>query len=467
MLFNFYRIYILFILSVFSVCIWAENTDSIAEHVYPDYPYKHGALKNYVVKHTMFNVDSVPKHIYSIGGNASINHLFNIEIRGEKLVKRGWGGNYGLFMDSQANPLDKEISVYDRVFGFPTLEAGVQLLDFSHVHLHTGDTPYISGMGLTWAAYIAFRRDVYRNKKWSYGYSLENGLSLSSRTYEGDTNVDNDFIGQHLSVYFGCGLFAGYRISPETEIAVSVDYKHVSNGATDRPNKGANLYAMGLRARCDLNRPKNDNGLTFHQRRDRLAAFKREQFMPYMYFDINAAVGFRTMYDEWLWHREYMHEGDPGYLNGNLALHNVWSATFVPMFRYNQVHASGVGLEYMFAGYAKRSQYVEQQIGITRKFTHSKHVLSIAGYHEVYYKNVSLHMSVGAYLYRKLGWVSHTYEPGVIETVGLRYYPKFFRPFYLGYNLKANLGKAYAMEIRAGLHVGHWNLKKQKKEVNK
>ena len=72
-------------------------------------------------------VDSVvlgttPKFIYSLGGTAGINHMMNIELRGEKLGKRTWGANYSLFMTSQANPLDSTISVYDRVFGFPTLE---------------------------------------------------------------------------------------------------------------------------------------------------------------------------------------------------------------------------------------------------------------------------------------------------------------------------------------------------------
>ena len=38
--------------------------------------------------------DSVPKFIYSVGGEAAMNHLLNIEMRGEKLVKRGWGSNY-------------------------------------------------------------------------------------------------------------------------------------------------------------------------------------------------------------------------------------------------------------------------------------------------------------------------------------------------------------------------------------
>ena len=200
--------------------------------------------------------DTVPKFIYSIGGEAAMNRLLNIEMRGEKLIKRGWGSNYSLFMNSQANPLDSAISVYDRVFGFPTLEAGLQLLDYSHVRMHTEDTPYMSRIGYVWAAYIAFRRDIYRNRKWSFGYALENGLSLCSRPYNTITNVDNDLIGQHLSVYFGCGLYAGYRVTPELELSVGFEFKHNSNGATDRPNKGSNAYGLTMRGRCDLNRPE-------------------------------------------------------------------------------------------------------------------------------------------------------------------------------------------------------------------
>ena len=122
--------------------------------------------------------DSTPRFIYSVGGSAGMNHLLNITMRGEKLIKRGWGSNYSLFVNSQANPLDSAISVYDRVFGFPTLEAGLQLHDYSHVRMHTADTPYMSRTGYVWAAYIAFRRDIYRNRKWSFTYALENGLSL-------------------------------------------------------------------------------------------------------------------------------------------------------------------------------------------------------------------------------------------------------------------------------------------------
>lgn len=424
-------------MSVSFVAMYAEGTDAV-------------------------NVDSVPKFFYSVGGGGAINHLFNISMRGEKLVKRGWGGGYRLFMTSQANPLDTAISVYDRVFGFPTLEAGIQLQDFSHTHLHTGDTPYMSSLGCVWNAYIGFRRDIYRNRKWSFGYSLENGLAYSSRPFDTFSNIDNDMIGQHLSLYFGCGLYAGYRVTPEVEVSMGVEYKHVSNGATDRPNKGSNSYGVAVRARCDVNRPSDDNGLTFEQRLARLQAFKRKPYDSYFYLDVNASVGFRTMYEEWILYRDILPADDPRFCKGDMGLHTVWSTSVVPMFRYNQVHASGLGLEYSFAGYSGRAPKIEQECGLSRRYKHSKHVLAISAHHEVYYKQLSLAMSVGTYLFRKHGWVGEKFEPPIIETVGIRYYPKFFKPFYVGYNLKANLGKAYSMELKVGLHAGHWNVKKKK-----
>lgn len=407
--------------------------------------------------------DTIPKFIYSVGGEAAMNHLFNITMREEKLVKRGWGGNYSLFMTSQANPLDSAISVYDRVFGFPTLEAGLQLLDYSHTHLHTGDVPYNSNIGYVWTAYIGFRRDIYRNRHWSFGYSLENGLTYCSRPYNPFNNVDNDMIGQHLSLYFGFGCYAGYRISPQVELSVGLEYKHVSNGATDRPNKGSNSYGLAVRARCDLNRPIGDEGQTHAQRRLLLSRFPRHSFDSYMYLDVNATVGFRTMYEEWLLYREYLPEGAPHYHEGNLGLHTVWSASVVPMFRYNQVHASGLGLEYSFGGYSGRAPQIERAIGLEEHYRHSKHILGIAAHHEVFYKHLSLAVSLGTYLFRQHGWIQKKYEPALYETVGIRYYPKFFKPFYIGYNVKANGGKAYAMELKVGLHAGHWGLKKNRK----
>ena len=406
--------------------------------------------------------DTVPKFIYSVGGEAAMNHMLNITMRGEKLVKRGWGGNYSLFFNSQANPMDSAISVYDRVFGFPTLEAGVQLLDYSHVRMHTEDTPYMSRIGYVWVAYAAFRRDIYRNRKWSYGYSLENGLSLCSRPYNPVTNVDNDFIGQHLSLYVGFGFYAGYRITPQVELSMGLEYKHNSNGATDRPNKGSNAYGLTMRARCDLNRPENDKGLTYHQRLRQLQKFKMPPFEPYLYLDIDATVGFRTMYEEWLYHRNYQTAEERIAQDQHLGLHTVWSTGITPMVRYNQVHASGLGLEYSLGGYVGRSAMIEELCGVEKHYRHSKHTLYISAHHEVYYKHISLPMSIGTYLFRQHGWVGDFYEPPVVETVGIRYYPQYFKPFYIGYNVKANLGKAYAMEVKVGIHAGHWRLKKKK-----
>lgn len=408
-------------------------------------------------------VGKTPKYIYSVGGMSGINRTMNIRMRGENLGKRLWGANYSLFMTAQVNPLDSTISPYDRAYGFPTLEAGLHLLDYSHLRLQTEDVPYMSSPGYIWAAYIAFRRDIYRNRKWSFGYALENGLSLCSRPYHPATNVDNDFIGQHLSLYFGFGFYAGYRIAPQVELGLGLEYKHNSNGATARPNKGLNSFGLTMRGRCDLNRPEGDKGLTSHERLRRLRQFKKPPFEPYMYLDINASVGFRTMYEEWLLRRDYMTEEERIEADKDIALRTVWSTSLVPMVKYSRVHASGLGLEYSFAGYPARSPLIEKLCGVEENYKHSKHTLYISAHHEVSYKQLSLAMSIGTYLFRQHGWVGDLYEPSLVETVGIRYYPKFFKPFYIGYNVKANLGKAYDMEVKVGLHAGHWRLKKKKK----
>lgn len=447
--------------ALFVVSVWVSFTTVQAEDTNSFVVAEETSLPNDESAGVSTSHDSVPKFIYSVGGSASISHVMNIKLRNENLVKRLWAAHYSIFANSQANPLDSTISVYDRVFGFPTLEAGFQFLDYSQVKLHTEDTPYMSSPGYIWAGYIAFRRDVFRNRKFSFSYALENGLSLCSRPYHPRTNIDNDLIGQHLSLYFGFGLYAGYRIVPEVEVSLGIEYKHNSNGATSRPNKGLNAFGLAMRARCDLNRSEGDKGLTYRERLQRLRTFKAPSFEPYMYFDINGTVGFRTMYEEWLLHRDYLSEDDRS-RGKNLALHTVWSTAFTPMVRYNRVHATGLGLEYAFAGYLARSPLVEQMCGVEEDYKHSKHTLYIAIQHEVYYKSLSLAMSLGTYLFRQHGWVGDFYEPSVVETIGIRYYPQFFKPFYLGYNVRANLGKAYSIEVKAGMHVGHWRLKKKK-----
>ena len=100
-----YQILLFVTMSLSCMSVWAQDSDAIV-------------------------VDTVPRFIYSIGAGAGANGLMNITIRDEKLVKKNGGANYSLFVNSQANPLDTAISVYDRIFGFPTLEAGLQLLDF-------------------------------------------------------------------------------------------------------------------------------------------------------------------------------------------------------------------------------------------------------------------------------------------------------------------------------------------------
>lgn len=172
------------------------------------------------------------------------------------------------------------------------LEGGFLLADYSHIRLHMENrhTPYISGLGYMAAAYGAFRRDIVRSGRFSLSYSLENGIGLSTRPYNRVDNIDNELIGSPVSVYFGLGLQGKCRVARHWELYASVDLKHFSNGALDRPNKGANT--VGLSA-----------GLRYYPVPEKLLFPVRNRqgktFDKYFYCDISVGWAAKSLIDEW------------------------------------------------------------------------------------------------------------------------------------------------------------------------
>lgn len=84
-----------------------------------------------------------------------------------------------LYAECRISALPEDSSLYDNAFGYPMLEGGFLLADYSHIRLHEENrhAPYISGLGYMVAAYGAFRRDVVRSGRFSLSYSLENLVS--------------------------------------------------------------------------------------------------------------------------------------------------------------------------------------------------------------------------------------------------------------------------------------------------
>ena len=91
--------------------VWAKEVDAVAD-IKIDTSIDVSVAEPVEAPDFSVRKDSVPKFIYSVGGSGGISHMMNIKMRDEKLGKRLWAGNYSIFMNSQANPLDSGLVTF-------------------------------------------------------------------------------------------------------------------------------------------------------------------------------------------------------------------------------------------------------------------------------------------------------------------------------------------------------------------
>ena len=421
-----YRILVIFVLSVISpVVTYAESEDSICT-----------------------------ASRYSVGASAGLSALLGRKDAGVSLVRNHSSQFYSVFVNSQSLPADS--NAYDYAWQFPSVEAGVLMADFSHVKLsrdYDADH-YLSGMGYEFAAYGSFRRDLFRSSHARLGYALGNGIAYSTRPYNRNTNVDNEFTGSRLSIYFGVDLYASYRFRSGVETGLSLEFRHFSNSALDRPNKGANCLGVSTKVAVPVcNGSENLTSVPSGNVPLCRDGLRQGQYDKGLYLDVNALWGGKALLDEWLYYYYNTPANDPDYQTSHFRIRNVWGLSVAPMWRYSLRYASGIGLDYSYVTYADRIHEVDIMRGVPQYPTNS-HVLGISLRHEAFYKQVSAAMSVGYYLYRKMGYVAEVDEKPYYETIGIRWYPSFLHgKAYIGYDVKAHLMKADCLELRLGLRL--------------
>lgn len=392
----------------------------------------------------------------SFGGSAGYGYLLNGSGYGKEIIQSHNTAFYSIYAGHQAAP--STLNPYDRAYGLPTIEGGIILADYSHIHLDRGhkDTPYVSGMGYEVAAYAAFRRDVLQSRRWRAGYSLENGIGFSTRPYNRYDNADNEFTGSRAAIYIGIGFYGSYRISKHWQAALGFNFKHFSNGALDRPNKGANSLSLEARIAYIPQPAEGKPGLAEKSPQN---AAKRPK---HLYGEFSVGWSGHTLLDEWLYNYWNLPKDDKNYRSGHCRIYSSPVFNLALMYRYSLKYASGIGLDYTYATYTGRTREVEE-LRHTTGYGHSRHVAGLSLRHEAFYKHFSLHMSLGAYLFRRMGYMAHVDEKPYYETIGIRYYLPFADSrFYVGYNVKAHLLKADCMQLHAGMTFGKRNKRNPK-----
>lgn len=342
-------------------------------------------------------------------------------------------------------PSDSDAFASD--YGHPTLSAGVRW-SFNHgITTHKGiefwgesenalkEVDYDSHMGNILSIYGEFARPLMRSRRWEMDYTIDMGVGWSPYIYNKVDNIDNELIGSHLLIFFGAGVHATYHFAHDWGLRMGVDFYHHSNGAVDRPNKGANIIApsLGIVYQPYYEASVNEDPKT------------HTPFESYWYLNFAASVGVRSLIEEWQLTQFYTNPDEEDYRTGDFKHYMAYSASADVMYRYARRWASGLGIDVFYGNYDKRVK----EISVLRGYdeTISPWSLGIAAKHEVFYHQLSLNVSLGFYLYRKMGTWAKEFETPYYERVGLNYsFPKF-GGLKIGVNVKAHKTKADLTEL--------------------
>ena len=343
-------------------------------------------------------------------------------------------------------------NAYAHDYNYPTFSFGLRYHLNHGTTMHRDDpwgeaqpVNYTSKLGNFLTLYGTFNRPLYRSKHWQWGYYIGTGIAYTGLKYNQKNDIDNEYIGSHLNIYFNAGLYGQVKIAKEWSVKGGLDFAHHSNGAMARPNKGANYFGPFV-------------GLVYEPQQATSPIAKRnteatQPFQKYWFTEFTLGLGGKTLLEEWLQTQFNTPQGQPDYRKEHFTYYGAYSFHTHLLYRYAHRWASGIGVGVFYGEYAHRVARLDKENGHTDE-KHSPWSASIEARHEVYYGNVSVRVTLGYYLYRHMGYsANHGLEYPYHEQVGVFYsFPKL-KGLILGFSVNAHATKADFTELQISMPV--------------
>ena len=234
-------------------------------------------------------------------------------------------------------------NAYAHDYNYPTFSFGLRYHLNHGTTMHRDDpwgeaqpVNYTSKLGNFLTLYGTFNRPLYRSKHWQWGYYLGTGIAYTSLKYNQNNDIDNEYIGSHLNIYFNAGLYGQVKIAKEWSVKGGLDFAHHSNGAMARPNKGANYLGPFV-------------GLVYEPQQATSPIAKRNTeathpFQKYWFTEFTLGLGGKTLLEEWLQTQFNTPQGQPDYRKEHFTYYGAYSFHTHLLYRYARRWASGVGV---------------------------------------------------------------------------------------------------------------------------
>lgn len=323
---------------------------------------------------------------------------------------------------------------FARDYNYPTWGLMLQWTDLTQATMQKTASPdygqlvpvdYRSHPGHLLAVVGSFSRPIQRGSWGEWGYSLEEGLAFNTHPYNKETNADNELTGSPLLFHFGASLYGEVCLSSRFSLRADLAFRHVSNGATHRPNKGANMFQPTVALLYTLSpdegrkAPMKSREMSFSGRESSMKSGFFSQFRPFWFAHIEGNVGMRTLLEAWLQTQYHTNPTEPSYRTDRFQRYFVYNFQADVMRRYRKRWAIGLGLDVFALPYVQQLRQYAPDDGQHRTF--SPFSLGLALKHESYYGRLSSYVHLGCYLFRGTGHLPSSDETVYYERVGLRY----------------------------------------------
>lgn len=346
--------------------------------------------------------------------------------------------NHSFAAEFSYTPVPADSDAFAQCYNYMSLGVGVKYAINNSIYFHRlpdYDWPdvvdYDSYVGNTWSFYGFFTRPLFRTPRWMADISVLIGPSYSHKKYDKHYCVDNELIGSRLLFFFGAGVHLSYRFAPDFIVKGGLDFWHLSNGALNRPNKGANLVGPSI-------------GISYVPYYEEVVQNKgpkvKKPYEKRLYAEVSAGVGAKTLEEDWNMTQNELPVDDPRFKTEHFHLYMAYSAQADLMYRYSLCNASGVGVDVNYGEYANRIKERDQEKGYTDK--HSPWSVGLSFKRQMFYHNASMKASLGYYLFREMGNRAKSVEKRYYETIGLRYTFPSLGNISLGFDVKAHFLKA-------------------------
>jgi len=318
---------------------------------------------------------------------------------------------------------------FEHAWNYPNFGLALSYARQSALHFKNasrlGDILNLSG----WAEF-----DLLRGKRFRSGPLLELGLSYSGQTYDYRTNPYNTYIGSRVFALIGTGWQAEWLFAPQWALQAGAYLTHHSNGMLRSPNLGINEFSAGLGLRHYLV-PRS------YAKRPAMAPAIPE-YRKGLHWHVFAAAGVHSCPVE----LDGIHASSEPARLAPARLRSIVGAEL--LWRYSPVFATGLSAEWDYAA----NNYRETDLllaGREDPAGYSPHRAGISLVQEFWYRQLSVHVVVGLYVFKKSGLTEDVGRS--FQKIGARYHFRGAGGLFAGLDMRAHqLDRSYCLEWSLG-----------------